>query len=87
MHNPESWREAELQDLEGLKEGLTLSRPVFFSVVVWGRGRGCCVWGGWDSPLLHNFASIKAMTMRLGGEKERPKIFLLRSTTRSEDVG
>ena len=39
---------------------LTLSRPGFFCLL--GPGEGA------DSPPLHNFASIKSMTMRLEGE-------------------
>ena len=35
---------------------------------------------------LHNFASIKAMTMRLGGEVVRPKMSPLTSATRSDEV-
>ena len=39
-----------------------------------------------DLPPLHNFESIKSMTMRLGGDIERTKMSPLRSATRSDDV-
>ena len=45
-----------------------------------GAGRG----SGFDP--LHNFASIRAMAMRLGGDIKRHKMFPLRSETRSDGV-
>ena len=48
---------------------------VFF--VFWGRG---------FPPSFHNFASIKAFTMKLGGGIVRPKKLPVRSATRSYDV-
>ena len=42
--------------------------------------------GGGGLPCLHNFASLKAVTVRLGGEIVHPKIFPLRSVTRSDNV-
>ena len=53
-------------------ETFTLSRSGLF--LSCGAGEGV---GGF-LPTLNDFASIKAMTMRLGGEKERPKTFPLR---------
>ena len=34
----------------------------------------------------HNFATVEAMTMRLGGYMVHPKIFSLRSATGSYDL-
>ena len=59
---------------------LTLSRPGFFG------GWVCLLGPGGGFHPLHNFASIRAMKKILGGEIVRPKIFPLRSATRSDGV-
>ena len=50
-----------------------------------GGGAGGLLQEG-GSALYHNFASMKAMKMRLEVKIGRPKMFPLRSATRRDDV-
>jgi len=62
-----------------LIQTLTLFRPGF----IWSCGTGG---GGRIPPPALNSENIKAMTTKLKGQIERPKMFPLRSTTSADDV-
>jgi len=46
----------------------------------------CGTWGGGDSAPPLNSENIKAMTMKLKGQKVRQKMFSVRSATSADDV-